>query len=76
LKVDVEESETEVLSDKELSIKKLLSRFDHLNLSKIFEMLKSHGFKIINLGLHHDGFIIIYIAIFYVFRINIVLFNL
>jgi hypothetical protein len=54
LKVDVEGAETEVLSDKALSItRKIIIEVWPSNSSKIFEMLKSHGFKIINLGLHH-----------------------
>jgi FkbM family methyltransferase len=56
LKVDVEGAEAEVLSDKALSItRKIIIEVWPSNLSKIFEMLKSHGFKIINLGLHHGG---------------------
>jgi FkbM family methyltransferase len=56
LKVDVEGAEVEVLSDKALSItRKIIIEVWPSNLSKIFEMLKSHGFKIINLGLHHGG---------------------
>jgi hypothetical protein len=56
LKVDVEGAEVYVLSDNALSItRRIIIEVWSPNLSKILEKLNSHGFKIINLGLHHGG---------------------